>query len=319
MNKKLPFLVLILLGIVGMSFANKPNISKAAYFFNRGEFAELRALSDSLKKTSSPNSNYCRQVDSLCEIASRILLDFNLSEPKAEAQIRTKIGNFTLEDKNRWEKNDWLEYKIINDQKRYFNRAVSNLKLRLNQHNDSLNHRVAPIDSLTAFRLRHTAQVIAQTPQSGTLSTPVRFTLTYSISVKPDAVPAGETIRCWLPFPKENRARQSNVLLLEASKKDYKIAPDSSGHRSIYMEKRAVANTPTEFKIKVSYTSSAQYFDLSKTKITPYKKKSELYQHYTEQQGRHIVFSEHIKTLTNKIVGKEKHPEKNCAKDLRMD
>jgi hypothetical protein len=314
MNKKLSFLVLILLGIAGMSLANNPAISKATYLFSRGEFAELRAFSDSLQKSASPNSIYCRQVDSLCEIASRIQLDFNLSEPKAEALIRTKIGNFTLEDKNRWEQNDWLEYKIIDHQKRYFSRAVSNLKLRFNQHNDSLNHRSAPIDSLSAFRLRHTAQVIAQTTHPGALSTPIRFTLTYSISVKPDAVSAGETVRCWLPFPKENRARQSNVLLLEASKKDYKIAPDSSGHRSIYMEKKAVANKPTEFRIKLSYTGSAQYFDLSKTKIAPYKKKSELYQHYTAQQGRHIVFSEHINALTNKIVGKEKHPEKIVQK-----
>jgi hypothetical protein len=314
MNKKKSFLALILLAIVGISFANNPTISKATYFFNRGEFAELRTLSDSLKKTPTPDREYCRQVDSLCEIASRILLDFSLSEPKAEAQIRTKIGNFTLEDKNRWEKNDWLEYKVIDNQKRYFNRAVSNLKLRLNQQSDSLNHRAAPIDSLTAFRLRHTAHAIAQTSQPGALSTPIHFTLTYTLSVKPDAVPAGETIRCWLPFPKENRTRQSSILLLEASKKDYKIAPDSSGHRSIYMEKRAIANKPTEFRIKVSYTGSAQYFDLSKTKIAPYKKKSELYQHYTAQQGRHIVFSEHIKTLTNKIVGKEKHPEKIVQK-----
>jgi hypothetical protein len=270
-------------------------------------------LDDSLRRTDPIKTGYY-QIDSLCEIASRIQLDFSLSEPKAEAQIRTKIGPFTLADKNTWENNDWLEYKIIDGQKRYFNRAVSNLKLRLNQYNDSVSHRPTPIDSLTAFRLRHTTQVITQTTQSGTLSTPVRFTLTYSVSVKPDAVPAGEIVRCWLPYPKENRARQNNIKLLETSQQEYQLSPDSAGHRSIYMEKRAIAGRPTDFRIRFSYTGAAQYFDLDKVNISAYKKKTILYQQYTAQQGRHILFTTHIKSLADKIVGKEKHPEKIVQK-----
>ncbi|GAT61559.1 transglutaminase-like enzyme [Paludibacter jiangxiensis] len=313
MNKKLLFSLLFCCVTTGLLLANKSEFTKAEHYFNHGEYSELKHFSDSIRR-ANPTNEDASKIDSLCEIASRIQLDFSLSEPKTEAQIRTKIGNFTLNDKKLWEENNWLECKIIDGQKRYFNRAVSNLKLRLNQYNDSANHRPAPIDSLTAFRLRHTAHAIAQTTQPGSLSSPVHYTLTYTVSVKPDVVPAGETLRCWLPFPKENRTRQSNVLLLEASKKDYKIAPDSCGHRSIYMEKKAVANKPTEFRIKVSYTGSAQYFDLNKTRIAPYKKKSELYKKYTEQQGKHILFTAHIKSLADKIVGKEKRPEKIVQK-----
>ncbi|MTK52269.1 MAG: transglutaminase domain-containing protein [Paludibacter sp.] len=313
MNKKLLFSLLFCCITTGFLFANKSDFTKAAHYFNYGEYSELKHFSDSIRY-ANPTNEDTNKIDSLREIASRTQLDFSLSEPKAEAQIRTKIGSFTLSDKKHWEENNWLEYKIIDGQKRYFNRAVSNLKLRLNQYNDSVNQRSTPIDSIKAFRLRQIGHTIAQTSQPGALSSPVHFTLTYTVSVKPDVVPAGETIRCWLPFPKENRPRQSNVLLLEASKKDYKIAPDSTGHRSIYMEKKAVANKPTEFRIKVSYTGSAQYFDLTKTRIAPYKKRSELYQKYTAQQGRHILFTSHIKSLADKIVGKEKRPEKIVQK-----
>lgn len=307
---------LIVLSVFGATicslYATKPDFARATNLFNSGQFSKLKSFGDSLLFIKAGTTDY--KIDSLCEIASRVLLDFSLSEPKTEAQIRTKIGSFTLDDKNRWENNDWLEYKIIDGQKRYFNRAVSNLKLRLNQYNDSLNHRPAPIDSLTAFRLRHTAKAISQTTQPGSLSVPIRFTLTYSIAVKPDVVPAGEIVRCWLPYPKENRDRQSNIKLLSTSQTDYKISPDTCGHRSLYMEKKAIAGKSTDFKIKFEYVGAAQYFDLSKVNIAPYKKKSELYQHYTSQQGRHIVFSDHIKALANKIVGKEKHPEKIVQK-----
>jgi len=307
---------LIVLSVFGATicslYATKTDFARATTLFNNGRFSELKSFGDSIRLANPGTPDY--KIDSLCEIASRVQQDFSLSEPKAEAQIRAKIGTFTLGDKNRWENNNWLEYKIIDGQKRYFNRAVSNLRLRLNQYNDSLNHRPAPIDSLSAFRLRHTAQAIAQTTQAGSLSAPTRFTLSYSISVKPDMVPAGETVRCWLPYPKENRARQHHIKLLSTSQKDYKISPDTCGHRSVYMEKKATAGKSTDFKIKFEYVGAAQYFDLSKVNIAPYKKRSELYQHYTSQQGRHIVFSDQIKALANKIVGKEKHPEKIVQK-----
>ena len=228
---------LIVLSVFGATicslYATKTDFARATTLFNNGRFSELKSFGDSIRLANPGTPDY--KIDSLCEIASRVQQDFSLSEPKAEAQIRAKIGTFTLGDKNRWENNNWLEYKIIDGQKRYFNRAVSNLRLRLNQYNDSLNHRPAPIDSLSAFRLRHTAQAIAQTTQAGSLSAPTRFTLSYSISVKPDMVPAGETVRCWLPYPKENRARQHHIKLLSTSQKDYKISPDTCGHRSVYM------------------------------------------------------------------------------------
>ena len=313
MKKRYIIFLLILAGTLVALSANKPDLTKAINLFRHGDFSELKQFTDSAKRAGfNPQNN--KQLDSLCEIASRIRLDFSLSEPKAEAQIRTKIGHFTLANKKSWENRDWLEYKIIDGQKRYFNRAVSNLKLRLNQYNDSINHRPTPIDSLTAFRLRYTAKAISQTTKPGALSAPVHFTFTYSVSVKPDAVPAGEVVRCWLPYPKENRARQSDVKLLATSQKVYQLAPDSAGHRSIYMEKKAIAGKATEFKIKISYTGSAQYFDLSKIKINPYNKKSELYRQYTAQQGRHIIFSTHIKSLADQIVGKEKRPEKIVQK-----
>jgi len=308
------YFLFLLMGCLSLgSFAaQKPVSSKrsvAEHLFHQGEFTRLKMLSDSLNAVD-PQAVLSRQADSLKEIASRISLDFSLSEPKAEAQIRAKIGAFSLDEKKQWEAKGWLEYRSIDGQKRYFNRSVTNLKLRLNQYNDSVNHTLQPLDSLSLFCLRHTEAALAQTAKPGDLSLPVHFTITYTLSVKADVVPAGETIRCWLPYPKENRSRQSDVKLLNAWPAVYTIAPDSAGHRSIYMEQKAVKGHSTEFKIRFSYRGAAQYFDLNKLKIESYKKHDPLYKRYTAQQGPHIVFTPQIRALADKIVGRERHPVK---------
>jgi hypothetical protein len=298
------------------SGANKTSVrdqSQAWRYFSAGRFARLSLLADSLHQYGATAASI-READSLNEIASRIRLDFNVSEPMAESQIRSKIGQFTLNEKKQWEQQDWLEYRMIDGQKRYFNRAVTNLKLRMKQYNDSLGNNSTPPDSLLLFRLNHTANAIAHTASPGNVAEPQHFTLNYTVTVKPDVVPAGETLRCWLPYPKENRARQSNIRLIGTFPATYILAPDSAGHRSICMEQKAVAGKPTVFNIKVSFDGAAQYFDPARLKAARYDKRSGLYKKYTSEQAPNIVFTPRIRALADKIAGKEKNPLKIVRK-----
>ena len=66
------------------------------------------------------------------------------------------------------------------------------------------------------------------------------------------AVPDGETIRCWLPYPREDHRRQTAVRLLSVPGEKYVIAPDSATHRTLYLEKKAVKGMPTVFIISYS-------------------------------------------------------------------
>lgn len=312
----LPLCVLLLLAFC-FSGNDAIALTKASFaekLFRTGNFARLSSLNDSLKNIQGTPKALVNKISSLNETASRILLDFNVSEQDVDKELKSRIGSYTQADKQRWEDKGWLEYKIIDGKKRYFNRAAENLQLRMEQYNDSVNHTLSPLSALSLFDLQHTEKVISQTVVPGGLSIPVNYTITYKITVKPDVVPAGEIIRCWLPYPKENHARQSNVRLLETSQSDYIIAPDSVGQRSIYMEKKANGGQPTEFQIKFSYSASAQYFDLSRVNILPCNKKSSLYKKYTAQQGPHIIFTSQIKTLADKIAGKEKDPVKVVRK-----
>jgi transglutaminase-like putative cysteine protease len=137
---------------------------------------------------------------------------------------------------------------------------------------------------------------------------PVEMIIEYSLTVDPDAVPEGETVRCWLPYPKENQQRQKNIRFISASDENYVIAPDTVTHRTIYMEAKAVRGIPTRFMVSFSYQSSGQYFDPAKIKILPYDRNSDLYKKYTAEQLPDICFTDTVRHLTDLITGSESRP-----------
>ena len=80
---------------------------------------------------------------------------------------------------------------------------------------------------------------------------PVEMTVRYTLTVKPGAVAPGETVRCWIPYPKENHLRQNNIKLITTSQENFIIAPDSVVHRSVYMEAIAEKNKPIDFSVSL--------------------------------------------------------------------
>ena len=255
------------------------------------------------------------RTDSLALIAERIALDFPFTESEIDQQLKGKIGAFNAEEKADWEKKNWLEWKLIGGEKRYFSRAVSNLQLIRSFHNQR-----AQRDSLEAadpemiFRKKHTRGIINASVNSADPVIPVTMTVKYTLTVDPDVVPAGETIRCWLPYPKEYHPRQKNVRLLSASGENYMLAPDSAIHRTIYMEARAEKGLPVVFRVSFGYESSGQYFDPGRMAIKPYDKVSSLYRKYTSEELPHICFTEKVRNLADSIAGQGDNPFETVRK-----
>ena len=130
----------------------------------------------------------------------------------------------------------------------------------------------------------------------------------YTLTVKPDVVPDGEIIRCWLPYPKENNPRQKDIYLLGVSNEKFTLSPDSSVHRTIYMENIARKGKPAIFRISYSFKSSGQFFDPSSIIVLPYNKASGFYMKYTAEQLPHICFTSKIRHLADSITGNEENP-----------
>lgn len=297
-------MVFLLFNFVPMVSASTNDKIKASELYKQGDFAGLKKIQQRLQKEH--RDSYV--IDSLVEIAHRIEHDFSLNEETVDSLLQKQGIHSNPSEKIKWETNGWLEYKMINGEKRYFSRSVSNLKLRLQQVSDSIHHSTPPLDRLTEFRLGHTAKVVSETTKNGELVNPIDYTITYTISVHPDATEPGDTIRCWMPYPKENHLRQTKVHLLNAFPSNYFIAPDSVGQRSIYFEQIAKKSEPTVFRIHYAYREYAQSFDISKIKAKPYDTASTVYKTFTQEQPPHIIFTPEIRQLADSITKGETNP-----------
>ena len=274
-----------------------------------GNISTVIQTVDSLKKVRGENKDILHIADSLSQIAERINLDFSATEDQITAKIEKLIGSVSAKDRSDWEKNGWLEWRMIDGKKKYFNRAASNLFL-IKKFREQKAERLAEIanDPAMIFRLKHTEQAIKASGNHNDPVEPVKMKVTYTITVNPDAVPDGEKIRCWLPWPKEGLPRQSGIELLSTSNPEYSIAPDTSIHSTIYMEETSKKGVQTVFQISYNYISKAQHFNMSEIKILPYKKDTYDYLKYTSEQLPHICFTDNVKRLADSITQGDDNP-----------
>lgn len=276
---------------------------KLQLIFNSGDFKRLTELADSLNRYSPADTAANHYADSLREISRRIIIDFPLSEEETMKQIEKRIPGFTDEQRLYYQQKEWLEWRLINGEKRYFNRAVSNMFLLKNFYEQKeIRNRAIAGDQRMIFRSLHTKQIFNKSNGKNTPVVPVKMKITYTITVEPDAVPDGETIRCWMPWPKENNPRQKFTELISTSIPEYQISPDSAIHRSVYMEMKPKKGTSTLFQVVYLYESSGQYFNPAEIIAMPYNTNSTLYREYTKQQLPQINFSEHIRNLADSLT-----------------
>jgi len=160
-----------------------------------GNLRQVFLLSDSVKKYSADNLQLFRKADSIAQIAERIGLDFNVSEKQVITQIEKRTGSFSNARKAEWENKGWLEWRLINGEKMYFKRAVSNLILirKFYEQKDKGLLEIAS-DPDMIFRLNHTGEIVKASYLKSNPVVPVNMKITYTITVLPDAVPDGEII-----------------------------------------------------------------------------------------------------------------------------
>ena len=120
--------------------------------------------------------------------------------------------------------------------------------------------------------------------------------------MKPDVVPAGETVRCWLPMPRTDVMRQQNVKLLSTSQPDYQRSPMTYAHSTVYMEKKAEAGKPTVFSEEFEFDAYGAWFDLDTANVKAYDTTTPLYKTYTSERDQHIVFTPQIRALAERLT-----------------
>lgn len=277
---------------------------------NSGEFNKATALID--EKINSGNLSYDEifQLQFEKERLDRIRKDFNKTAEDVLKYIKKYYPNADETDLKKWEENGSLEYKVIDGKKWYFARAASNL-FRINKEAKKQKEIVDGYkkDSLDEFLEQYIPKVLDESANSQeSLVKPVTFRLNYTVTLNANAVPHGEVVRCWLPYPREGHNRQQNIKLLAVNSDEYIIASNDNLQRTIYFEKVAQKDQPTVFNIAIEVTNFAEVNFIEPNLIKPYNKNSGLYKTFTSERPPHIVFSDKIKKLSKEIVGDETNP-----------
>ena len=240
----------------------------------------------------------------------RLALDFNKNCDQVLQEMQRIVPEVNATMLDKWEKAGSVECLIVDGGKRYFSEAAANV-FRVNSQARALKERRTPPMNKTWLAMRENiAEIIRRHDRNGeTLCDPRRFRVEYTLTVKADAVPAGEILRAWLPFPQEG-GRQRDVRLLESDPAHGWIAPESRAQRSVYLEKTAVAGEPTRFRITFQYTSSGFYRHLDEREVRPVEPVNggpEIADSLGERPP-HVVFTPELRALSRQIIGDEKNP-----------
>ena len=238
------------------------------------------------------------------DLHHRLLNDFSKTREQVKEYIRKYIPDVTDRQLDEWEKTGELECRVIDGEKKYFHNAAPNL-FRINKECARLkSKRDTPgRDGEVTVREDNTRAVMKQAAKSKErIGDPKHFRIRYTITVKPDAVPEGETVRCWMPMPRTDVPRQKNVKLLSTSQPDFVRSPMDYAHSTVYMEKKAEAGKPTVFSEEFEFDAYGAWFDLDTAATTTYATTSDLYKTYTSERDCHMVFTPQIRALAERLT-----------------
>jgi len=244
----------------------------------------------------------------------RILIDFTLDTDAAKAKVRKQIPDLTDAEFARWDSQGLIERQVIDGRTLYFKRAPNNLFL-LSKEAAARRAHPAPAndDPMETLNDHHRAARREALATQRSSVTPNHVRVTETVTVNADAVPAGETIRAWLPFPRELPGQQEGVHLVDSQPSGAKVAPAETMQRTAYLEKKAEAGKTTTFAVTYELTIYAQYHDLDASKVTRTKITPELAP-FVAERAPHIVFTDDLRAFSRKVVGTETNPYRIAQK-----
>ncbi|QOW20654.1 transglutaminase domain-containing protein [Lysobacter ciconiae] len=238
----------------------------------------------------------------------RILMDFTLEPADVEQQLRRQIPDLRAAEVDAWSQSGLLEHRLIDGRTLYFKRAVSNL-FRISPEAAARRavqtpFRDGPMESANAHHVA-IAETALSSGQSSVL--PQRIRVTQSLTVNADAVPAGEQVRAWIPFPRQIPGQQEDIRLLQTEPAKAQVAPVSAAQRTVRMEKPARAGAPTEFSVQYEMTVYGRYHQIDGDRVQSTADDPDLAESLAERPP-HIVFTPALRAFSRDVVGDETNP-----------
>ncbi len=229
--------------------------------------------------------------------------DFSLTSDEVRAKVRGQIADLSDAEFARWDEHGLFEHLDIDGKRMYFKRAPSNL-FRLSGEARARRKDQAAFSSSDLEHVSDYHREVIRQAQSTSRSSvlPQRVQVTQTLTVDADAVPSGETIRAWIPYPRAIPNQQDDIRFVSSRPSKHSIAPELALQRTAYMEQTALAGKPAVFSVTYELTVHAQYHVIDPAKVVPAKITRELAP-FVAERPPHIVFTEPMQLFSRQVVG----------------
>lgn len=290
-------------------------VAQVAAQVDSGQFQAAERQIDRALGASGLSADQRRALEFERERMRRIRADFTLSENDVLQRLREQIPDLEPEEFQAWDAAGLIERLRIDGDKRYFKRSVSNLFLLSPQ---AAARRAPPVRPFSAGPFEqlhpHHGEVLAAARSQGATSVaPRRLQVTQSLIVEADAVPAGEMVRAWIPYPRAIPGQQEGIRFVGSTPAQPRIAPESTLQRTVYLEKPAKPGQPTEFSISYELTVYGRRFDIDPDQVTRAEITPALAE-YVAERPPHIVFTDALRKFSAEAVGDETNPYRIAQK-----
>ena len=288
-------------------------VHQVIHLIDAGHFAKAEASIAAQLKSASLPSDERTALEFERERMRRILLDFTLTHAQVKDKVREQIPDLTDREFAAWDQAGLFEKRVIDGRTLYFQRAPSNL-FRLSPAAAARRKGGAGFVDSPMEKPNDHHRAIRNAARDGQRSVlPHRVRVTQSISVKPDAVPAGEIVRAWIPYPRSIQGQQEAIRLIESSPTRHTLAPESTLQRTVYFESPAVAGKRTDFSVTYELTIYGQHTTIDADKVVRANLTPELLAQVGERPP-HIVFTPAIRRFSRETVGDEQNPYRVAQK-----
>ena len=304
MKTKISLMALMAAASIGVAAAagNAPWRVTVDRCVAQGEFKKAEKIMNSLPRAQRKAAAV--QIDSIKQIMQRIRMDFTLDPADGVKQIRERMPQVTDEQIEAWKSQRKLEVMNIDGKECWFRKSVRNLWLMADELAEQ--HQQDKEESFEQYR-GYYARAMSHPSDNPGVRDWHHARVTFTLDVDADAVPAGETLRVWMPFPYANM-RQRNIQL-ESANRDVTYS-EGSKHHTVYMEAKAEKGKPTHFEYTFSYDVGERHIAKQDilAMVKPYDTSKDDYKRYTGNEGRHVVITDSLRSLAHSIVGNETNP-----------
>jgi transglutaminase-like putative cysteine protease len=236
----------------------------------------------------------------------RIKKDYPLTQEQLFVALKGSVKGITPEEFQHWISERRFDSRLIDGERYFMKDSVSNLFFRYPELNT---RRVPPKDSADVERRHWQACVAikqAALAEHQPYVLPKRFRVSMSLTVESNTVPDRQTVRAWLPIPRQYPF-QADFSLTSSSPAVSGIDSPLSPIRSVYLEQPARKEQPTRFNIQYEYSALGVWFDLTPARVTPSNLSDPELAKFT-QEAPHVVFTPEMKALSRQIAGAEMNP-----------